>query len=199
VAHVYEPIRLSRESVPSQTFPALSHGATWNGWETPIVGKAALDQMLTVSGKPYTWDGDVALIANNGGDLERFGSGKDGRTTWASSAGPSSGSFLTARMTTLRLLSATGAVRTSRSSWQPTAHLLSVGETIVGVPEHIQNCGFYSVAASKCSIRRSSRSLSRSSGRRRGSRFTMSRAQSGAGLGGPRPCSFSRGPGTLVA
>lgn len=93
MAPVYEPIRLSREPVPSQTFPALSYGAPWSGWETPIVDKAALDQMLTVSGEPYTWDGDLAVIAINGGDLERFGSGEDGRTTWARSAGPSSESF----------------------------------------------------------------------------------------------------------
>jgi len=101
-------------------------------------------------------------------------------------------------MRTPRLLSATGAVRTSRSSRQPTAHLLSVGVNHRGRPRTIPElrvlfgCGTRMFHTARFALTvpfvRSAERVP----------LTMSRAQSGAGLGGPRPRSFSRGPGTLV-
>jgi hypothetical protein len=78
VAPVYDRIKFSFDAVPDQTFPALSYGGLWNGWEAPVVDKDTLQRVLTVSEEPFTWDGDTAVIENNGGDLERFGPSEDG-------------------------------------------------------------------------------------------------------------------------
>lgn len=70
--------RFTLDSDPDRTFDAVRFGEPWNGAATPVVAREVFEQLLTSSGEPHEWRGDVAWLgtpaieAQEGAEVEFY-------------------------------------------------------------------------------------------------------------------------------
>ncbi|WP_144825479.1 hypothetical protein [Micrococcus luteus] len=52
----------SFDAFPDHSFLAVEYGEPWNGWDTPVVTRETLADVLTALELQHRWEGDVAVL-----------------------------------------------------------------------------------------------------------------------------------------
>lgn len=56
------------DALPDRVFLALSYGEPWNGFATPVVGRAVLAELLLALDVPHRWTGETVHVRDEEGD-----------------------------------------------------------------------------------------------------------------------------------